>query len=139
MSSSSSRPPSSDASEGGGEIISLAGLWSHKVREDARALSSSFGKRAALDFLVEETKNVEQVVAGGVHEVRKAERVEGRRGEEEGRLSTSREKKTKCFPFLSTLAKLDKRPTLQFARGSGDVKTKLQVPDDGLHAFFALN
>ena len=55
---------------GGNEIASLAGLWSEKVANDARSLSNSFGKEAALDFLVEETRNVEQVVAGGVHEVR---------------------------------------------------------------------
>ena len=73
-SSSPSQPPSSSGAKKGeprGEIIeSLAGLWSDKVCEDARALRSSFGQKAALDFLVEETKNVEQVVAGGVHEVR---------------------------------------------------------------------
>lgn len=72
-SSSSSQPPSSSGAKKGeprGEIESLAGLWSEKVCEDARALRSSFGTKAALDFLVEETKNVEQVVAGGVHEVR---------------------------------------------------------------------
>lgn len=56
---------------GVGEIESLAGLWSRKVSDDARSLASSFGPTAALDFLVEETRNVEQVVAGGVHEVRR--------------------------------------------------------------------
>ncbi len=50
---------------------SLAGLWSRKVSDDARSLASSFGPTAALDFLVEETRNVEQVVAEGVHEVRR--------------------------------------------------------------------
>ena len=56
---------------GGGEIDSLAGLWGEKVAADTRSLASSFGRDAALDFIVEETRNVEQVVAGGVHEVRK--------------------------------------------------------------------
>ena len=50
---------------------SLAGLWSRKVSDDARSLASAFGPTAALDFLVEETRNVEQAVAGGVHEVRR--------------------------------------------------------------------
>jgi len=55
--------------EKGGEIESLAGLWSTHVADDARSLASSFGRGAALELLVEETRNVEQVVAGGVHEV----------------------------------------------------------------------
>ena len=68
MSSSSQQQPSGGG--GSGEIESLCGLWSRKVSDDARSLFASFGEAAALDFLVEETKTVEQVVAGGVHEVR---------------------------------------------------------------------
>ena len=75
MRPASSRSPSAapggaagDA-EKGGEIESLAGLWSTHVADDARSLASSFGTGAALELLVEETRNVEQVVAGGVHEV----------------------------------------------------------------------
>lgn len=68
--SSSSWSPSAAGEEKEGEIESLAGLWRSKVVNDARSLSSSFGKGSLSIFLVEETRNVEQVVAVGVHEVR---------------------------------------------------------------------
>lgn len=83
---------------GGGEIDSLSGLWEGKVAADTRSLFASFGKAAALDFLVEETKNVEQVVAGGVHEVR-----EDWQGRDETFSEKEKEKRRKSSFSGSTL------------------------------------